>query len=170
MSGKEDKLQTLWTAATWRYPWRQAQPLVLNPTIEDPLVQAARIYNLPQLLRCPPEIQQMIWEYSAFHLEKIISVVKLAERLFTRHQDEPRTLPICDVSWYRGSDPIIRKLPGGSMIRLTIDSLGVKRIESNQEMAKICDRPRGEVVYVMEPAENLLNVCAEFKVRFRYHP
>ena len=168
----ENKLQRLWVTATWRYPWRQAPPLVLPPDdIWDPIDDVARICRIPGLRRLPAEIKQIIWDYSQPNIIGRFSAVKrLADSLSTPQQDELVALPLCDVgTWHRGEDPITCKTAMNPIVRLTVDSWGLKRIDRDSKSTKAREYRKDRHVFVVERPERLSGISVVFKVHIHHY-
>ncbi|KAL6413025.1 hypothetical protein AUP68_02520 [Ilyonectria robusta] len=164
-----DKLQIMWAAAIWRSPWHQAPLLSLTSrswNVDEIMDHIVEIYNLPELKSLPAEIKWMVYDYCQPDLlSRYFSVLKLAGLL---SNPQPRTvdpLPLCDIrEWNRGGRPVTEKRTMDSTICLTIDPHGLQRIDRDLLATGRFKSRRDDVVFLVESAERLSKVYAEFKL------
>lgn len=153
-----DKLDRLWTFALWRKPWRQASRIFLpqRPDIcSRGLRTVAKKLGLPFLEMFPVEIACIVCEYSeAAPFWRLASALDLAgEFSATEVAGNTTSHALRRVaSWERGREPVLcreqRRLP---IIRLTIDTFGIKRIERLPDDEPPYSRTRfDELAFVIE--------------------
>ena len=173
-----DALDRLWRAASWRVPWRDAPAVVLpEEAAASPRSVAivAEKHGLPELAGMPPEIQRMVRDYSASALFwRLTAALDLAARFESGPTVDLVSLPLRDVvSWERGSDParsedLLHHLP---IIRLTIDSRGLRKLERLQDKPRFSHRRFDNMVFIVAGEECFDGIVALFKVtRSSYHP
>ena len=132
----KEKLFRLWTAACWRYPWRSSPPTLLPSTID-----AASVMNLAMKKGVapdhwlPPELCALIWESVPQRLMwcRFQYVSELA-KLLSKAKSRPLvSLPLRGLlAWERGQRVPMeaeQAVESNQVICLTIDTLGLKRIE-----------------------------------------
>ncbi|SPO07084.1 uncharacterized protein DNG_09778 [Cephalotrichum gorgonifer] len=130
-----DALDRLWRAASWRRPWRSAPAVVLPERGTIGAVEAvAAKCGLPELSRMPPEIIHMVRGYSESALFwRLVAALDLAVQFKTGPPGSLHSVALFQVAgWKRGcgSPPTSSDdLDGHRVIRLTIDSRGIKEIE-----------------------------------------
>jgi hypothetical protein len=128
-----EALDHLWTVATWRVPWRQAPHLYFNDMNVTPLVSSvAKSISMPRLRLLPPEIVQAIEDYSVTSLLwRYSTALYHANRLSVATPEDFISVPLCKISaWERGDLPVLAgSLPQKPIIRLTIDSNGISKVE-----------------------------------------
>ncbi|KAJ4136493.1 hypothetical protein NW768_004107 [Fusarium equiseti] len=124
----------LWVRSAWKFPWRRAQPLHLSvqkPESES-LKRTGEICGLSDMYRLPRELLDMIQCDSRRSLFwRCISAVQLASRV-TRTTPKPLiSFQLGQVlSWKRNEYPeYITSKTELPIIRLTIDSDGISRVE-----------------------------------------
>ncbi|KAM4066686.1 hypothetical protein HRG_000747 [Hirsutella rhossiliensis] len=169
----KSSLARLWTAATWRSPWHRAPVLHLLPAVDVSagLAHAAAAWNLPQLPRLPPELVGMIHRQShQSPLWRHSSASELACALSEAYDHEPLTVPFNRIEhWRRGELPKTAEAPRGGtnegLVRLTIDSHGLRRIERLQAKALNSSVSRSHsFAYIVEAAKMFSCVDVEFQV------
>jgi hypothetical protein len=118
--------------------------------IEEDMHLAKEILNLPKLEQIPLELQRMIralsndsliWQYS--------SVQRLSRRVIG---DDYGQFPLSQVfEWNRGEAPVNRGLIQEPLLRLTIDSWGLRQIERigmrDEERGQ---GRRGDMVFILQ--------------------
>ena len=115
----------------------------------------------------PPEILQIIYRDSATSLSwRYCAASKLSEQLPAVSSEQLFSIPLCTVSaWERGSRPVILEaihhLP---VIRLTIDSRGIKRVERLSGHPQFNRWRTDSQVFVTLDQRDLDGVSAHFKV------
>lgn len=132
-----DVLDRLWSLAVWRTPWRDAARIFLpqEPVISSQGVAAvARGFGVAGFVgRLPAEIEWMIYGYSeSAAFWRLAAALDLAAEFNeTKSTGKVISHPLGRVaSWERGGGPVLSPekdhLP---VIRLTIDSFGIRSIE-----------------------------------------
>ncbi|KAL7916319.1 hypothetical protein GGI35DRAFT_33567 [Trichoderma velutinum] len=128
-------LRRLLVLASWRRPWKEAQPLFLPSRVDRHTLDAvAGMFGLPQLCGLPVELLEMIRGYSAHSLFwRSISALRVAAHVSDTRDELQRSEVVAlrhVVSWERGGEldkSDSQTLP--PIIRLTIDSDGISKIE-----------------------------------------
>jgi hypothetical protein len=134
-------LRRLLVLALWKRPWKEAQPLFLpNSNDSRSLDVAANMYGLPQLSRLPVDLLKIIHGHSAGALFwRSISVLR-ATVCISNMGDESQQSEVVAlrhvVSWKRGGKLDKSDSQTPLIIRLTIDSDGISRVE------RLVDYPR----------------------------
>ncbi|GKU07225.1 hypothetical protein FLAG1_10981 [Fusarium langsethiae] len=129
-----DALRRLWVLSAWRTPWRGARPHLSGQQLgSDTLKRMSEMCGLPELCRVPRELLEMIRGYSRHSLFwRCISAIRTASCV-TRTAPEPHlTVQLSQVlSWKRSGklECITSTTPPPPIIRLTIDSDGISRVE-----------------------------------------
>lgn len=162
----EDKLYRLYTLANWTRPWSAVSSLHLDPHTDVPrgIFLAAEIYNIPQLASIPAEIANSIRDYSRLDIIwRFASVLDRIERL-SNADPQLDSLPLREVSmWERGGRPTVLADPCGGVIRLTIDSQGLKKIERLRIRPKHQPCPSDALAYVVESEKRFRKITVGFK-------
>lgn len=131
-----ENLGRLWLISAWRSPWRQALDLRLDVTnIVVPLQAFLDRLGLPEFRLLPPEIIQRIRNYSVDSLLwRHSSALDLAIQLSPTLSEDLVSIPLCQVStWERGGQPVLAAASTQPpIIRLTVDSHGIRKIERLQ--------------------------------------
>lgn len=128
----DDYLDHLWVVTAWRTPWRKAPHLRLEETAVTPDFSMLDDVGISRMRLLPPEVLQMVHGHSATNLFwRYSAASELAKRLNAALSDQLLSIPLCTIStWNRGGEPVITEtdyhLP---IVRLTIDSRGIKKIE-----------------------------------------
>ena len=166
-----DALDRLWRAASWRKPWRDAPVLVLPEEAAASLSSVAIVaekHGLPELAGMPPEIQRMVRDYSTPALFwRLTAALDLAARFENGPAGDLASLPLRDVGrWERGSDParfedLLHRLP---IIRLTIDSRVLGKLERLQDKPRFSNRRFDNMVFIVAGEECFDGIVALFKV------
>jgi len=130
-------------------------------------------YGLPGLTKLPQEILQIIRNYSASaHFWRYVSGLDLAARLAETPEPDPEeeylVVPLREVvRWERGtSNPEVSKEPL-PVIRLTIDSRGIRRVESlTEEQARYRHERYDDRLFVVQGTSDaqLEGITALFQV------
>ncbi|KAK1834075.1 hypothetical protein QBC39DRAFT_344211 [Podospora conica] len=130
----ERLLDFVYVSSAWRSPWRDTLYLCLDNNLIPPaLPSPARwlLLGLWRMTTLPNEIIYQIWRDSSRSLVwGYANVIDMAHR--APPTDDLVTLSLSHVSsWERGHDPALSQEPSGTrMMRLTIDSDGIRSIES----------------------------------------
>ncbi len=163
----EKALEHLWIAAAWRTPWRQAPHLLLDDRATLLSSSVCMAYGIPELVSLPSEIVQMVRGYSASSLLwRWSSALDLASRLSVVALEEKLvSIPLCNVlAWERGQPPPPATRPVQPIIRLTIDSYGIKKIERLSENPRYNGQRCDDVAFVLLEEFRLKDVVIHFKV------
>ncbi|KAL7796906.1 hypothetical protein V8C43DRAFT_329315 [Trichoderma afarasin] len=159
----------LWIAATWRYAWREMQPLELPS-------YSALTNPSPHIIRdlCgfqktfPPEIVKMIQSHSpSSAIWRFCSTLQLMEELDSSKRHEVITCSLSEVlRWSRGSVPefVESQQTVGPYVCLVIDSRGIESIErisedSANDAFHVSRHPR---VFMVELAETTKTIQVKF--------
>ena len=163
-----DALCRLWVAAAWRTPWRGASPLCfpIDAARSSSLKALCDICNLPSLYKLPLEILHMIQSYSEHVLIwRGVLALDLAARISMETPSSLSTIPLSSILfWERGTQPQIASSPSPPLIRITVDSVGISKIERIS-----CQPYKGECcssrVYMVVQEQTISQCKAHFKVR-----
>ncbi|KAI1416945.1 hypothetical protein F5Y13DRAFT_102682 [Hypoxylon sp. FL1857] len=158
-------LQRLWIFSAWRVPWRQGPTSVIH----DDLTVIPAGCPIPILARIPPELVRMIREYSSSSiLWRFGLALKLAEQLSTSDavSGDLVSIPLRDLSsWERGG-PLVSRTPNqpeAQCVYLTIDSLGIKKLERIPYAPSYNPHPFKSSLFVIAQERYVENITARFK-------
>lgn len=172
-------MDRLWRFTAARVPWKDVPDLFLEDddlsTLDRATVGAvATGHDMPLLQVLPPELVEMVKQRSEDTVFwRITSAVDLANRLADAPVDPApaRTLPMDTIaSWRRGEAPIVCEDAGMTaslpIVRLSIDSRGLKSIERYPADSHITSSPRraSSMVFVVEPHTSFDSVLATYQV------
>lgn len=174
----KEALNRLWVAASWRKPWRQnggpPTPFLLPEPISitrPVLIEIARKFDVVRMFALPYEILYMIQRYSEESLFwRFAAATDLATRINRLPIDTLSTLPIANIrSWVRGTPADLfnsaEDFQQESIIRLIIDSRGIRQIERVSKVEPVSIRTRSfDLAYVVQPESQLEDVAFQFKV------
>ncbi|KAF7529912.1 hypothetical protein G7054_g9728 [Neopestalotiopsis clavispora] len=148
----EDRDRRLWAAIKAREPWDRALRLQLLPSTDgmeviDQVLHWAEACGLPGLKKLPPELIQMIANLSksAALLHGIAAILLGRELRDPSYLQRPlRIVPLrYVVSWLRGQEPrLSQTIITSSLMRLTYDSRGIRKIETLPEKGPVQVRRR----------------------------
>lgn len=166
----KDKYKRLWIAGTSMYPWRDAVPLTLDPVLYAPteILSSAAGFSKSLL----PDMAGLIGGYLQLShpLLRFCKVMQLAQYLRLAESGNAVTHPLCEVlSWSRGASPILveQGQAVNPLMRLTIDSRGIKSIErlsEKLEQSATMGLSLYSHAYIVESVEQLSGVGVEFLV------
>ncbi|KAI1464152.1 uncharacterized protein F4812DRAFT_214061 [Daldinia caldariorum] len=164
-----DALDRLWTAAAWRIPWQGARPVHLPGYRLDitSLKELSRVCQLSQLCKLPPELLSIIQGYSEHALFwRAVSAHSFAARILSSSPEPLLTMSLGDILfWKRGGKPEKRRNdypPGVSLVRFTIDSDGISKIERvSSHVFK--EGPRNGFAYIVEQERKIAKFAAQLK-------
>ncbi|EQL02965.1 hypothetical protein OCS_01326 [Ophiocordyceps sinensis CO18] len=173
----ESSLARLWIAAAWKSPWLGAPALHLLPSVDvlAGLGHAAAAWNLPQLPQLPPELASMIHQRSRHSpLWRYSLVSELACALSEAANCEIPTVCLNSVEcWQRGQPLKTAKAThdcaDDSLVRITIDSRGIQRIErlpAEELQSSVPQLQSNSITYVVEEAKALIGVKVEFQLQY----
>lgn len=177
----EDVLDRLWVIAAWRSPWRGAHNLRLaEARLFMPDLSAAEALDLLKLRDLPPEILNWIRIYSPTSLFwRYSSVLELARGLSKAAASESACKDILSIplpliwTWKRGELPVSIApsevsapaiSPKAPIIRLTIDSYGLREVERLQEKPPYRTWRSDHLAYVIVEEHSLKHAVMHFKV------
>lgn len=171
-----DALERLWRATAWRKPWRDAPPVILaerTGVTSTAIATVAQKYDLLKLSRMPLEIRGMVRDYSGSALFwRLVAALDLAAQFEALPTKDFDYIPLCNVAgWERGRLPTqstdLHHLP---IIRLTIDSQGIRKLErlSASEL-RYSSRRFDNMVFVVKDEGCFKGVMMLFKVRSPYY-
>ncbi|RFU24599.1 hypothetical protein B7463_g11741, partial [Scytalidium lignicola] len=163
----DQALDRLWIAIAWKNPWRKAPDLHLHykTNIASSSLQVAEKYCKLPLRSLPPELVQMIQNYSESSLFwRYISAVGFSYQLSTTTSNSLESVPLCQLSaWQRGGRPIVAEASAGHIIRLTIDSYGIRELEKLLESPPYNGSRFDNVAFIIQKESCLSGVIAKFK-------
>ena len=161
----QDNMDSLWIATAWRSPWRQAPYLRLQEPLIVPDFSAINRLGLSQMRTLPPEILQIIYQHSKTSpLWKYGAVTDLARSIISP-PSSCVSLPLCEISaWTRGSVVETLHRDRSPILRLTIDSYGIKSIESLSSYPEHRLWRTDYFVYVVTERSNVGGVIANHHV------
>lgn len=134
----DDALDRLWTMATARSPWPDAPKHYLGSHKDisvDLIYEKAERHGMPQLKLLPPELIHMIRDCSqSGTFWRYITVQSISRELSTISSSSRASIsaPLRDVmTWARGREmTLLRSSNNPPFMRLTVDSRGIRQIES----------------------------------------
>ncbi|KAI3326482.1 hypothetical protein HD806DRAFT_520356 [Xylariaceae sp. AK1471] len=164
-----DTLYRLWVAAAWRTPWRGASPICfpIDAARSSSLKALCGICKLPHLHKLPFEILQMIQSYSEHALIwRGALAFDLAAHISNKTASSLSTIPLQDIIyWERGNQPQVMLSPSLPPIRITVDLIGISKIERTS-----CQPYKGEChssyVYMVVKEQAISECKAQFKYGF----
>lgn len=168
----DDKMDRLFTAATWRYPWKNVPAMKLEPSLDldggRSLDLAAEICGMPNLLNLPFELAEMVRDFARpSTLWRFASVLNLVASLSVDPFSTMESIPLSDISsWERGSAPTTSPAGNDPVIRLTIDSRGLRMIERLPEMPNPAEFRTDSFAYAVEHEQVFKGVTADFSLGF----
>lgn len=158
---------SIWEACAWRSPWSGAPDLNLGVTPPQSLdADVLKAAGLGVLNGLPKEVLDMIYCYSSSSgFWKLCASTAFARRAGQLLEEE-RVMSLADVgSWDRqeglhrwGSDQ-------EELLRIEIDAMGVKSIESLQEYPEPSPRRSDCTAYVVLGRDEADQVIAHFKIQ-----
>ena len=160
-------LEQLWTAATWRYPWRQADPLSLVQQDHRHLGGSA-VRSLakwfPQVKKLPPELVLIILNKVKGHeVFRYFSILYLREKMEQNHKRSmPKSYPLNRILlWRRGCTlHVSRKCIATASLIVTIDSWGINSIDRDPAMASVPHH-----IYAIYEGQDISSVNLTINVR-----
>ncbi|POR31267.1 Uncharacterized protein TPAR_08516 [Tolypocladium paradoxum] len=162
----DDYLDHLWVVAAWRTPWRHAPPFRLEETAVIPDFSIFDGLGISRMRLLPPEVLQIVHGHSSTSLVwRYSAVSELTQRLPAALSDQLLSIPLCMVlAWNRGGQPVttetVHRLP---IIRLTIDSWGIKQVERLSERPGFKRWRTDSLVFVVLDQSHFEGVTAHFK-------
>ncbi|KID82755.1 hypothetical protein MGU_09924 [Metarhizium guizhouense ARSEF 977] len=158
-------LEQLWIITAWRVPWRHAPHFHLQES--NVALDFSELEDLGiSRLRClPREVLHIVYVYSATSLFwRYNSASELARRLPIL-PSERRSVPLCAVvAWDRGgqltTSNAINHLP---VLRLTIDSWGIKKVERLPEYPAFQGWRTENLLFVVLQERDIEGVIAHLK-------
>ena len=171
----EDALDRLWVAAA-RSPWRGAPNLHLgcatNLAVEL-VYERSRVYGIPCLRLLPPELIEMIRDYSESatfwrHISALSFGIELSTTpAQTASPSLATSIPLCDIlAWTRGQEPTLVQPPDRSpVIRLTIDYRGIRQVERLPRKSQYQQFRSDNMAFAIEDEDQLKDIIVQFKVR-----
>ncbi|KAH6988524.1 hypothetical protein EDB80DRAFT_782172 [Ilyonectria destructans] len=153
-----DKLDRLYTLANWTRPWSAVSSLHLDPQTNIPrgISLVAKFKDMQHIASVPLEIALLIHDYS--RLEMIWRYASLLDRLemFSKADTQLRSLSLREISmWERGGLPTVLADRCRGVIRLTIDSQGLNKIELLRQRPNHQAGSSNALAYVVEPERRI---------------
>ncbi|KAH8900409.1 hypothetical protein GQ53DRAFT_128073 [Thozetella sp. PMI_491] len=169
----EDALGRLWMAVVSRSPWRGAPNLHLDRdgNLAPELVyEKADQYGIPSLKSLPPELIQMVRDYSeSGTFWRYISVVNLGRELLatiaSRAPSPVSSIPLCDIkAWTRGGEPELLQSPERPpVMRLTFDSRGIRQVERLPSRPSYRHWRSENMAFAVHEESDLEGIIGQFK-------
>ncbi|KAF4956568.1 hypothetical protein FGADI_3720 [Fusarium gaditjirri] len=148
---QDDAMDPIWVASAWKFPWRH-RPLRRKPRLDltdmtlVPIGRpVAEAIGIPGLVSLPQEVLQMVRSYipnNDFWLYSLIQNTAKEMSLSFQNpvepeQDATRFSLATAKAWKRGVQGMNPALdesePGPFIVRLTVDSLGLKEVQRLQD-------------------------------------
>lgn len=129
---RSNTVDYLWVVAAWRTPWHRAPKFRLEEKVIKSVSSVFNHINIPRIRSLPPEILQIIYEYSATSIIWRFNIAsEVIQQLIIPSSDYLLSIPLYKVSaWKRSSQPrtieIAYNLP---VVRLTINSQGIREVK-----------------------------------------
>ncbi|CEJ95157.1 hypothetical protein VHEMI10655 [[Torrubiella] hemipterigena] len=151
----------LWITISWRSPWRQAPYFQLEDMTPKPDFAALDKLGIPLIRRLPPEIVHIIYKYSqTSDFWRYCDMFSLGRSLVPLSKP-PFSVPLGDIStWTRGGQVERITDQGLPIIRLTIDSWGLKKIESLSSYPKFKNWRTDHLRYVVTDRSKVNGILA----------
>ena len=166
----EDGLVRLWISSAWRQPWTAVTTLRLSPRtdIARGIRLAAEVCDIPKLNSLPLELAEMIHTFSqSSTIWRYAAVLELVDTLSAADVHELVSIPLRKISaWSRSTSPTILSNVSKPLIRLTMDSWGLKSIERLYEAPELSGKQADALAYIVEPESSFTNVTVDFKVHY----
>ncbi|KAJ3529490.1 hypothetical protein NM208_g9731 [Fusarium decemcellulare] len=163
----DDYLDYLWVVTAWRAPWRQAPHFGLQDTeVVEPDWSVLDCLDISRsLASLPPEILGIIHRYSATSiLWRFNAASKLTRRFPIALSDSLLSIRLCKVAaWKRGQPVTIEEAHQLPVIRLTIDSWGIREVERLPGYPQFKTWRTDSLVFVILDQAYLKDVIALFK-------
>ncbi|KAF7551194.1 hypothetical protein G7046_g7786 [Stylonectria norvegica] len=163
----KDKIDRLGIATAWRDPWSGRKPLELYPSadIVRGIRVVANVCGLPSLVSLPLEIAAMIHRYSETHMIwRFASVLELLDRPDAAQDDDMSQIPVHRIrAWQRGGLPTIGSCDEKPIVRLVIDSHGLKQIERLSKMPAASSQRSESLAWIVETDASLKGLTVNFK-------
>lgn len=163
-------LDRLWIITAWRVPWLQAPSFHLDEAAITPDFSVLDRLGFPEMRSLPQELIRTVHKHSRGNLFWRSSAAReLIPRISSASSKEVLSIPLCTISaWDRGGQPFteetVHELP---VIRLTIDTWGIKRVERLPKHPCFQKWRTDQFRYVVLDQSNLERVVAHFKVSGR---
>lgn len=168
----EGLLDHLWVITAWRTPWRHAPHFGLNEVVLSQNSPVFDVIGISRLRLLPPEILEVVYKHSERSLVwRFHAAYELARRLPVEVTNQLLSVPLWTIAaWKRGGQPVMMKaILQKPLMRLTIDSYGILKVERLQEHPPF-NRWRAEnrrfVILDQSSAEG---ITAHFKVKTPRH-
>lgn len=166
-SNIDRSLDYLWVVTAWRTPWGRAPKFRLEEKVVKSVSSVFNHVNIPRIRSLPPEILQIIYEYSATSIIwRFNTASEVIQRLTIPSSDHLLSIPLHKVSaWKRSGQPrtteTAHNLP---VVRLTIDSQGIREVERLPGNPPFRRWRTDDFVFVTLNHEFLDGAVAHFKV------
>ncbi|KAI0426626.1 hypothetical protein F5Y09DRAFT_334008 [Xylaria sp. FL1042] len=156
----------LFMIASWRNPWTGAEPMYLDPGINQAeLIKVSEKFQLPHLQKLPMELLDMIRKeqpHVAFWRFQFVISLSPSIKL---PQSPLQKKPLGEIfTWKRGESP----KPGPStplppLVRLTINVHGIQSIQRLHKQPEYDGHTRKSLGFIVEHTTNLSDITVEFK-------
>lgn len=169
----DDKMNRLFNVATWMYPWKNVPTMKLEPSVTldsgRGIALAAELCGLPGLLDLPLELADIVSDFARpSPLWRFAAVLDLVQSLSEESAEAMESIPLSSISsWQRGSVPTL-SLDNSvdPVIRLTIDSRGLRQIMRLPEMPSPTEARTDSFAFVVEHELVFKGVTADFNRGF----
>ncbi|PHH93147.1 hypothetical protein CDD83_2 [Cordyceps sp. RAO-2017] len=165
-----NRLRCLWVIATWRSPWYGALP----PALETYVAyrnnrDLNRLFKcLPLLSSLPPELLSMVWDLGArTELRRYCAVTDVSNNIKAFEEPQGYFMVLHDIkSWTRGYYPEQGNSGEHPIVRITIDSWGLQRIERLRDWppSKSGGKTSTREAFIVEKLESLFGVVVHFNL------
>lgn len=169
----DDKTNRLFNIATWMYPWKNVPSMKLEPSASlesgRGVGLAAELCGLPGLLDLPLELADIVSDYARpSPLWRFAAVLDLVASLSEESAETMESVPLSSISsWQRGGAPALSlDNSANPVIRLTIDSRGLRQIMRFPEMPNPTQARTDTYAFVVEHELVFKGVTADFKRGF----
>ncbi|RFU25896.1 hypothetical protein B7463_g10443, partial [Scytalidium lignicola] len=167
-------LRLLFTSAAWMNPWSRMAPITWVPPSQrmtldiNVFIYGAIKCGIRNVGRLPTEIVEMIRLHSTAGLMwRYMSVLSLAKNLLVSQPQDLVQLPLIDMAnWERGGELCTEIRFRSSVMRISVDALGIKKIERFKEHPKKQIKSNGCFAFIIEKEENLCGFIVELKDNF----
>ncbi|KAI1100637.1 hypothetical protein F4804DRAFT_318408 [Jackrogersella minutella] len=123
--------------------------------------------GLGQLKTLPPEIWQIILQYSeSYPFWRFVSALDFTSRVSWMPSEATTSIAVSRIAfWGRGNPPeIIIDLTAHPIIRLTIDSHGIAKVERLPSYPSFSETRFDDLAFVIEDQSYFTDAIARFKV------
>lgn len=151
---------------SFRSPWPRAELLRLRdkrPDNSATLHEVVSKIGIPRLRDMPQEILEMVQHLTPnAQIWRFIRTIDAARPVIPTPREK---LKLCTIDLLeRGKRPSIGLSPGGTFVRIILDSDGIRLIERLDGRPKQCYNVSGDTAYIVEPEQALSEISVVLKV------